>query len=87
LVFFSGKTALLVGYFFCFEAIAYYGNSLTINGFTDAYPQLALLGEMTSLPGTQSKPPKSSRVDENGLMHCCSYAAQTAWLQHASIKG
>ncbi|KAJ7869640.1 hypothetical protein B0H13DRAFT_2202440 [Mycena leptocephala] len=47
---------------------------------------LALLGEMTSLPGTHSKPPKSSRVDENGLMHCCSYAAQTAWLQHASIK-
>ncbi|KAJ7865666.1 hypothetical protein B0H13DRAFT_2253973 [Mycena leptocephala] len=47
---------------------------------------LALLGEMTSLPGTHIKPPKSSRVDENGLMHCCSYAAQTAWLQHASIK-
>ncbi|KAJ6539128.1 hypothetical protein B0H19DRAFT_1269480 [Mycena capillaripes] len=47
---------------------------------------LALLGEMTCLPGTQITPPKNSRVDENGNMHCISYAAQTPWLQYASIK-
>ncbi|KAF7346252.1 ATP-dependent bile acid permease [Mycena sanguinolenta] len=41
----------------------------------------ALLGEMTCLPGTQIKPPKSAKVDENGLMHCMSYSAQTPWLQ------
>ncbi|KAF7352973.1 Multidrug resistance-associated ABC transporter [Mycena venus] len=46
----------------------------------------ALLGEMTCLPGTKIKPPKSSKVDENGLMQCMSYAAQTPWLQYASIK-
>ncbi|KAJ6516148.1 hypothetical protein C8R45DRAFT_1049577 [Mycena sanguinolenta] len=46
----------------------------------------ALLGEMTCLPGTQVKPPKSSKVDGNGLMHCISYCAQTPWLQYASIK-
>ncbi|KAF8211356.1 multidrug resistance-associated ABC transporter [Mycena galopus ATCC 62051] len=46
----------------------------------------ALLGEMTCLSGTPIKPPKSSKVDENGLMHCMSYSAQTPWLQYASIK-
>ncbi|KAF7342065.1 ATP-dependent bile acid permease [Mycena venus] len=46
----------------------------------------ALLGEMTCLPGTESRPPKSSKVDENGLMLCMSYSAQTPWLQYASIK-
>ncbi|KAJ6516119.1 hypothetical protein C8R45DRAFT_1087239 [Mycena sanguinolenta] len=46
----------------------------------------ALLGEMTCLPGTQIKLPKSSKVDRNGLMHCMSYCAQTPWLQYASIK-
>ncbi|KAJ7254410.1 hypothetical protein B0H12DRAFT_1115460 [Mycena haematopus] len=46
----------------------------------------ALLGEMTCLPGTHIKPPKSAKVDENGLMHCMSYCAQTPWLQYASIK-
>ncbi|KAF8208888.1 hypothetical protein K438DRAFT_1813082 [Mycena galopus ATCC 62051] len=46
----------------------------------------ALLGEMTCLPGTQIHPPKSAKVDENGLMHCMSYSAQTSWLQYASIR-
>ncbi|KAJ6508827.1 hypothetical protein C8R45DRAFT_815212 [Mycena sanguinolenta] len=46
----------------------------------------ALLGEMTCLPGTQIRPPKSAKVDQSGLMHCMSYAAQTPWLQYASIK-
>ena len=27
-----------------------------------------------------------SRVDENGLMHSISYAAQSPWLRHQSIK-
>jgi ABC-type multidrug transport system fused ATPase/permease subunit len=27
-----------------------------------------------------------SRVDEHGLMHSISYAAQTPWLRHQSIK-
>ncbi|KAJ7869653.1 multidrug resistance-associated ABC transporter [Mycena leptocephala] len=65
--------------------LAIQNGSFKWNEWEDGF-MLALLGEMTSLPGTQIKPPKSSRVDENGLMHCCSYAAQTAWLQHASIK-
>ncbi|KAJ7499148.1 hypothetical protein FB451DRAFT_27658 [Mycena latifolia] len=47
---------------------------------------LALLGEMTPLAGTLINPPKSSRVDENGLMGCISYAAQNSWLQHNSIR-
>jgi hypothetical protein len=29
---------------------------------------------------------KPSGVDENGLMHCISYAAQSPWLRHQSIK-
>ena len=28
----------------------------------------------------------TTRVDEYGLMHAVSYAAQTPWLQHQSIK-
>lgn len=48
--------------------------------------QTALLGEMTLLSGkiTMSKNP--SLVDENGLMHSISYAAQSPWLRHQSIK-
>lgn len=48
---------------------------------------MALLGEMTLIPGGEilmSKLP--SVVDEFGLTHSISYAAQTPWLQHASIK-
>lgn len=51
------------------------------------YSQLGLLGEMTLLPGGEilmSKEPE--KVDEHGLMHAISYAAQTPWLQHQSIK-
>lgn len=49
--------------------------------------QLALLGEMTLLPGGEilmSKVP--SVVDEHGFTHTISYAAQMPWLQHATIK-
>ena len=28
----------------------------------------------------------TSKVDEHGLMHCISYAAQSPWLRHQSIK-
>jgi hypothetical protein len=48
---------------------------------------MALLGEMTLLPGGRiimSK--KSSKVDEHGLMHSISYAAQSPWLRHQSIR-
>lgn len=48
---------------------------------------MAVLGEMTLLPGgriVMSKNP--SKVDENGLTHSISYAAQTPWLRHQSIK-
>ncbi|KAJ7508849.1 hypothetical protein B0H11DRAFT_1962913 [Mycena galericulata] len=48
---------------------------------------MALLGEMTLLPGGRiimSKNP--SRIDEHGNMHGISYAAQSPWLRHQSIK-
>jgi ABC-type multidrug transport system fused ATPase/permease subunit len=48
---------------------------------------MALLGEMTLLPGGRvimSKDPTT--IDENGLMHSISYAAQLPWLRHQSIK-
>jgi ABC-type multidrug transport system fused ATPase/permease subunit len=48
---------------------------------------MALLGELTLLPGgriVMSKDP--SNVDENGLAHTISYAAQTPWLRHQSIR-
>ncbi|KAJ6590007.1 hypothetical protein DFH09DRAFT_1359037 [Mycena vulgaris] len=48
---------------------------------------MAVLGEMTSLPGGRiimSKNP--SKIDAWGNMHTISYAAQTPWLRHQSIK-
>jgi ABC-type transport system involved in cytochrome bd biosynthesis fused ATPase/permease subunit len=48
--------------------------------------QLALLGEMTLLNGRIIMSKETSRVDENGLMFSISYAAQTPWLRHQSIK-
>jgi ABC-type transport system involved in cytochrome bd biosynthesis fused ATPase/permease subunit len=50
---------------------------------------MALLGEMTLVPGStghivMSKDPL--KVDEHGLMHAISYAAQTPWLRHQSIR-
>ena len=49
-------------------------------------PQLALLGEMTQLGGELVLNKNPSKIDGNGLMHCLSYAAQSPWLQHLSIK-
>ena len=49
---------------------------------------MALLGEMTPLPGPGriviSKNPR--KVDEYGLMQAISYAAQSPWLRHQTIK-
>lgn len=49
---------------------------------------MALLGEMTLQPGPgriiMSKNP--GRVDAHGLAHAISYAAQTPWLRHQSIR-
>jgi ABC-type multidrug transport system fused ATPase/permease subunit len=47
---------------------------------------MALLGEMTLLTGRIIMSKETSRVDENGLMYSISYAAQTPWLRHQSIK-
>lgn len=48
---------------------------------------MALLGEMTIVQGNLVMAKNPSNVDENGLMHSMSYAAQTPWLRHQSIKG
>ena len=45
-----------------------------------------MLGEMTLVEGRIIMSKESSRVDENGLMHSISYAAQSPWLRHQSIK-
>jgi len=47
---------------------------------------MALLGEMTKLEGELVLTKNPSKVDGNGFMHCLSYAAQSPWLQHLSIK-
>ncbi|KAI0634381.1 hypothetical protein C8Q77DRAFT_1056057 [Trametes polyzona] len=47
---------------------------------------MALLGELTTIHGhvVMSKDP--SKVDEHGLTHTISYAAQMPWLRHATIR-
>ncbi|KAL5521010.1 hypothetical protein ACEPAG_8932 [Sanghuangporus baumii] len=47
---------------------------------------LALLGEMTLIDGKILMHKDIHHVYENGLTHSISYAAQTPWLQHQSIK-
>jgi ABC-type transport system involved in cytochrome bd biosynthesis fused ATPase/permease subunit len=48
---------------------------------------MALLGEMTLLPGSRIIMSKNTtKVDANGLMQSISYAAQHPWLRHQSIK-
>jgi len=46
---------------------------------------MALLGEMTTIPGCTVMYKKPSQID-NGLMHSILYAAQSLWLRHQSIK-
>jgi ABC-type transport system involved in cytochrome bd biosynthesis fused ATPase/permease subunit len=48
---------------------------------------MALLGEMTLVQGELAMAKNPENVDENGFMHSISYAAQTPWLRHQSIKG
>ncbi|KAJ7035492.1 hypothetical protein C8F04DRAFT_1221175 [Mycena alexandri] len=47
---------------------------------------LALMGEMTLLPGGRIIMSKSNTVDEHGNTHGIAYAAQSPWLRHQSIK-
>ncbi|KAI0357032.1 multidrug resistance-associated ABC transporter [Trametes cingulata] len=47
---------------------------------------MALLGELTTLEGRIVMSKNPSKVDEHGLAHTISYAAQTPWLRHQSIK-
>ncbi|KAI0048024.1 multidrug resistance-associated ABC transporter [Auriscalpium vulgare] len=47
---------------------------------------MALLGELTLLGGRIIMEKDLSRVDEHGYTHSISYAAQTPWLRHQSIK-
>lgn len=47
---------------------------------------MALLGEMTTLEGRIVMSKNASLVDEFGFSHTISYAAQTPWLRHQSIK-
>ncbi|KAI9056461.1 multidrug resistance-associated ABC transporter [Trametes sanguinea] len=47
---------------------------------------LALLGELTTLEGRIVMSKNPSKVDKNGLSHTISYAAQSPWLRHQSIK-
>jgi len=46
---------------------------------------MALLGEMTTIPGRTVMRKKPSQID-NGLMHSILYVAQSPWLRHQSIK-
>ncbi|KAI0339052.1 multidrug resistance-associated ABC transporter [Trametopsis cervina] len=47
---------------------------------------MALLGEMTLLDGRLILSKNPSHVDEHGLQHSISYAAQSPWLRYQSIK-
>ena len=48
---------------------------------------MALLGELTALPGSRIIMSKdTSQIDANGYMNAISYAAQTPWIRHQSIK-
>ncbi|PIL29150.1 ATP-binding cassette transporter [Ganoderma sinense ZZ0214-1] len=47
---------------------------------------MALLGELTTLEGRIVMSKNASKVDEHGLSHTISYAAQSPWLRHQSIK-
>ncbi|KAJ7655558.1 hypothetical protein DFH06DRAFT_1200413 [Mycena polygramma] len=48
---------------------------------------MAVLGELTSLPGGRIIMARNtSKIDAFGNMHAISYAAQSPWLRHQSIK-
>lgn len=47
---------------------------------------MALLGEMKLLGGRVFLPKNTSKVDESGLTQSISYAAQSPWIRHQTIK-
>ncbi|KAJ7270116.1 multidrug resistance-associated ABC transporter [Mycena haematopus] len=47
---------------------------------------MAVLGEMTTLNGRIIMAKNTSKIDAYGNMHAISYAAQSPWLRHQSIK-
>lgn len=47
---------------------------------------MALLGELTTLKGRIVMSKNASKIDEYGLAHTISYASQTPWLRHESIR-
>lgn len=47
---------------------------------------MAVLGEMTVVDGEIIMSKDTSRIDEHGNMHAISYASQSPWLRHQSIK-
>ena len=47
---------------------------------------MALLGELTLLSGRLIMSKDPSHVDQQGLQYTISYAAQSPWLRHQSIK-
>ncbi|KIY74057.1 hypothetical protein CYLTODRAFT_385456 [Cylindrobasidium torrendii FP15055 ss-10] len=47
---------------------------------------MAILGEMMLVSGDLIMSKDTSRIDENGFMHAISYASQSPWLRHQSIK-
>ncbi|KAJ7303772.1 hypothetical protein DFH08DRAFT_793782 [Mycena albidolilacea] len=47
---------------------------------------MALMGEMTLLPGGRIIMAKNNTVDEHGNTHGIAYAAQSPWLRHQSIR-
>ncbi|KAI0672246.1 multidrug resistance-associated ABC transporter [Trametes maxima] len=47
---------------------------------------MALLGELTTLEGRIVMSKNANKVDKHGLAHTISYAAQSPWLRHQSIK-
>ncbi|KAF7362389.1 hypothetical protein MVEN_00585800 [Mycena venus] len=47
---------------------------------------MAVLGEMTTLNGRIIMAKNTGKIDAHGNMHVISYAAQSPWLRHQSIK-
>lgn len=47
---------------------------------------MALLGEMTKTSGTLIMSKTPTQIDAHSLTHAISYAAQSPWLRHQSIK-
>ncbi|KAF7362379.1 hypothetical protein MVEN_00584800 [Mycena venus] len=47
---------------------------------------MAVLGEMTTLNGRIIMAKNTGKIDAHGNMHAISYAAQSPWLRHQSIK-